>query len=56
MAYFYFDFRETTKQDIRGLLTSLVGQFCATSDPCYDILSDLYSRHDAGSQQPDETR
>ena len=53
LAYFYFDFRDTTKQDIRGLLSSLLTQLCAKSDPCYQILSDLYSTHDAGSQQPD---
>ena len=53
LAYFYFDFRDTTKQDIRGLLSSLLTQLCAKSDSCYHILSDLYSAHDAGSQQPD---
>ena len=53
MAYYYFDFKDITKQDIRGLLTSLLSQFCATSDPCYQILSDLYSENHEGSQQPD---
>jgi hypothetical protein len=53
MAYYYFDFRDTAKQDLRGLLTSLLSQFCAKSDLCYHILSHLYSEHDGGSQQPD---
>ena len=53
MAYYYFDFKDITKQDIRGLLTSLLSQFCATSDHCYQILSDLYSENHEGSQQPD---
>ena len=53
MGYYYFDFKETAKQGIRGLITSLIGQLCAKSDPCYKILSDLYSENDAGSQQPD---
>ena len=52
MGYYYFDFRDTTKQDIRGLLASLLLQLCAKSDSCYDILSELYSKNDAGSQQP----
>ena len=54
MGYFYYDFRDTAKQDVTGLLTSLIGQLSAKSDLCYDILSDLYSRHNAGSLQPDD--
>ena len=52
MGYYYFDFRYTTRQDVRGLLTSLLAQLCAKSDSCYDILSELFSKNDAGSQQP----
>ena len=54
VAYYYFDFGETAKQDVRGLLSSLVSQLSAKSDICNDILSDLYSKHDAGSQLPDD--
>jgi len=53
MGYYYFDFKDIAKQGIRGLLTSLLSQFCATSDPCYQILLDLYSENHEGSQQPD---
>ena len=53
MGYFYFDFRDNSKQDVRSLLSSLIAQFSAKSNSCYHILSDLYSVHDAGSQQPD---
>jgi len=53
VAYYYFDFRDTAKQDVRGLLSSLVVQLCAKSDLCYNILSDLYSKHDAGLCLPD---
>jgi hypothetical protein len=53
MGYYYFDFRDTTKQDIRGLLASLLAQLCAESDFCHDILSELYSKNSAGSRQPD---
>jgi hypothetical protein len=54
VAYYYFDFRDTTKQDVRGLLSSLVVQLCVRSDLCYDILSRLYSKHDAGLRLPDD--
>ena len=54
MAYYYFDFRDTAKQDVRGLISSLVAQLSAKSNLCYEILSDLYSEHDAGSQLPDD--
>ena len=55
VAYYYFDFRDTAaKQDVRGLLSSLVVQLCAKSDPCYEILSHLYSKHDAGLRLPDD--
>ena len=53
MAYYYFDFRDTAKQDVRGLLSSLVVQLCAKSDLCYHILSSLYSKHDVGLHLPD---
>ena len=54
VAYFYFDFRDTAKQDIRGLLSSVITQLSAESDACYKVLSDLYSAHNAGSQLPDD--
>jgi hypothetical protein len=52
MGYYYFDFRDTKKQDIRGFLASVLSQLCAKSDSCYDILSELYSKNNSGSQQP----
>ncbi len=54
MAYFYFDFKDTEKQHLRGLLSSLVFQLSAKSDPCYQILSRLYSDHAGGTQEPSE--
>ena len=53
-AYYYFDFRNKAKQDLHGLLSSLVVQLCAKSDPCYQILLRLYSTHNNGSQLPDD--
>ncbi|KAI9451379.1 hypothetical protein BJY52DRAFT_1175085 [Lactarius psammicola] len=52
VAYYYFDFGETEKQNARGLLSSLVVQLCAKSDIFSDILFDLYSKHDAGLRLP----
>ena len=52
VTYFYCDFRETKKQDVSGLLASLVAQLSAKSDACYSILSSLYSEFDAGSRRP----
>ena len=52
MTYFYCDFRDPKKQDVRYLLSSLLAQLSAKSDPCYEILSALYSNYDAGSRQP----
>jgi len=52
MAYFYFDFKDTGKQDARALLSSLIIQLSDQSDPCCDALFSLYSRHKRGSEQP----
>jgi hypothetical protein len=53
-AYFYFDFRDTNKQNRRDLLSSLVIQLSARSDPYCDMLSRLYLKHDNGEQKPSE--
>ena len=53
-AFYYFDFRNTAKQDVRGLLSSLLVQLCARSNPCYEILSRLYSAYDNGSRLPSD--
>ncbi|KAH9177270.1 hypothetical protein EDB89DRAFT_1528228 [Lactarius sanguifluus] len=53
MAYFFFDFRDKEKkQDLRNFLTSLLIQLSAHSNPCRDIIFNLYSDHDNGTQQP----
>ena len=53
-VFFYFDFRDTAKQDLRSLLSSLLVQLSNRSHRFCAILSDLYSTHDRGSQQPSE--
>ena len=53
LAYFYFDFRdEEKKQDLRNFLKSLLVQFSSYSNPCCKIISQLYSTHGKGAQQP----
>ena len=54
IAYFYFDFRDVDKQKLRNLLPSLLIQLSARSDPCCDILSELYSSHDRGVRKPSD--
>ena len=54
VAYFYFDFRDTNKQNRRDLLSSLLSQLSAQSNPCCDILSRLHLTHQSGGQQPSE--
>jgi hypothetical protein len=52
LAYFYFDFKDTAKQDSRALLSSLLVQLSDLSDIFCDILFSLYSAHKQGSEQP----
>ncbi|KAI0299910.1 hypothetical protein BC826DRAFT_966879 [Russula brevipes] len=43
VTIFFFDFKDTGKQDIRALLSSLIVQLSYESDSFYDILLDFYS-------------
>ena len=54
IAYFYFDFRDVDKQNLHNVLSSLLIQLSARSDPCCDVLSDLYSSHDRGVRKPSD--
>ena len=54
MAYFYFDFRDVDKQKLSDLLPSLLIQLSSRSDPCCDILSQLYFSHDRGVRKPSD--
>jgi hypothetical protein len=54
MAYFYFDFRDVDKQNLRNLLRSLLIQLAAQSHSCRDILSGLYSDHNRGVEKPND--
>ena len=52
LAYFYFDFRDKEKQNVRNAVTSLIIQLSAYSKPCCDIVYHLYLTHGKGLQQP----
>jgi hypothetical protein len=54
LAFFYCDFREDEKRDLRGLLSSLLVQLCHQSDSYSQILSSFYSEHANGSQYPSD--
>ena len=52
LGFFYCDFREDEKRDLRGLLSSVLVQLCHQSDSYCQILSRFYSEHANGSQHP----
>src|ERR1700761_8071593 len=52
MAYFYFDFRDTNKQDLHNLLPSLLTQLSARSASCCEALSRVFKAHDGGALKP----
>ena len=54
VAFFYCDFREDQKKDLRGLLSSLLVQLCQQSDSYWHILFKLYSEHADGSRYPSD--
>src|SRR5712671_2389933 len=54
LAYFYFDFKDSSKRDIRSLLSSILVQLSDQSDQSWSILSNLYTTHRDGSNQPSE--
>jgi len=52
IGYYYFDYKDTSKRDIRGMLASLLFQLGCSSGTCWDILYELYSACNNGSEQP----
>lgn len=53
-AFFYCDFKDDQKKDLRPLLSSMLVQLCDQSDTYCDVLSELYSAHHRGSQDPSD--
>ena len=54
LAFFYCDFREDEKKDLRRLLSSVLVQLCHQSDSYYRILSNFFSEHANGSRHPSD--
>ena len=52
IGYYYFDYKDTSKRDIRGMLASLLFQLGCSSDTCWNVLYRLYSACNNGSEQP----
>ena len=52
LTFFYNDFREDEKRDLRGLLSSVLVQLCHQSDSYSQILSRFYFEHGNGSRHP----
>ena len=52
MVYFYFDFRDTDKQNLHNALPSLLTQLSARSAHCCNILARVYMEHDDGALKP----
>ena len=54
LAFFYCDFRDVNKKNLRGLLSSIPLQLCDHSDSYSTILSKFYSAHGDGSREPSD--
>jgi len=52
IGYYYFDYKDSSKRDIRGMLASVLLQLIGDSDRCRDALYQLYSKCRKGSEQP----
>jgi hypothetical protein len=55
LAFFYCDFRDDQKKDLRGLLSSLLVQLGGQSNAYSTILSDFYAAHGRGSQNASDS-
>jgi hypothetical protein len=54
MAYFFFDFNDTGKQNARGFLSSVLIQLSGQSFSFSNILLDFYLAYERGSKQPSD--
>ena len=54
LAFYYHDFRDDQKKNLRGLLASVLFQLCDQSDAYHDTLSTFYSTHGHGKQRPSD--
>jgi hypothetical protein len=52
LAYFYFDFNDTDKQDVSILLCSLIQQLCASEPELPQAVQALYTQNNPSGQRP----
>ena len=52
LAFFFCDFVDDQKKDLRGLISSLLVQVCHQSDSYRDVLFEFYSERASGSRYP----
>jgi hypothetical protein len=54
LAYYYCDFRDDGKKDLRGLVSSLLVQLCYQSDSYCEMVSKFFSEYAKGSRCPSD--
>ena len=54
VAYYYLDFKDVAKRDVRGLLASILLQLVDASDRCWATFHQLYEACRDGSEQPSD--
>ncbi|TFY51087.1 hypothetical protein EVG20_g11172, partial [Dentipellis fragilis] len=54
LAFFFFDFKDSSKQNFSGLLRSLLGQLSSQSLGASAVLKKVYAEHDNGCRQPNQ--
>ena len=50
LAFYYYDFRDDQKNNLRGLLSSMLFQLCEQSESYHDVVSTFYSTQGHGAQ------
>jgi ankyrin repeat domain-containing protein 50 len=51
LAYYYFDFKDTDKQEVSNFVSSLTAQLCCRLDPLPENLKELYKRCKNGQEK-----
>ena len=54
LTFFYCDFKEDQKKNLRGLLSSFLVQLCHQFDACSNRLQELYLDHAKGLRRPSD--
>src|SRR6267142_258339 len=55
LGFFYHDFRDDSKKERHGLISSVLVQLCHQSDSYCDKLTEFYTEHGNGSQRPNDS-